>query len=211
MKKSGFTLAEVLITLAVIGVVAALTIPTLINKYNQNVAETRLKMFYSMINQAIQLSEIDNGDKKTWGFEFCTPEYSKECIVLPFEKYFKPYLKINGYEFIENFKYTYNNNALKVDFQNGSTVLFTYGSRDVIFYPVGSHYNDEKYQTDGKDRFKFHFYTSYCKGNRCKYFLGKGFEPDIGGDWDGNEENLPCLKKAQLNGWKFPDDCNPWK
>ena len=33
MKKSGFTLAEVLITLGIIGVVAAMTIPSLITSY----------------------------------------------------------------------------------------------------------------------------------------------------------------------------------
>lgn len=34
--KKGFTLAEVLITLAIIGVVAAMTIPTLIQNYKKN-------------------------------------------------------------------------------------------------------------------------------------------------------------------------------
>ena len=38
-----FTLAEVLITLGIIGVVAALTIPTLINTYNAKVRETQIK------------------------------------------------------------------------------------------------------------------------------------------------------------------------
>ena len=33
--KKGFTLAEVLITLAIIGVVAALTVPTVVHKYQQ--------------------------------------------------------------------------------------------------------------------------------------------------------------------------------
>lgn len=41
-KKLEFTLAEVLITLGIIGVVAALTMPMLMQKYNNSVAETRL-------------------------------------------------------------------------------------------------------------------------------------------------------------------------
>ena len=41
--KHGFTLAEILITLGIIGVVAALTMPALIQNYTNNVAETRLK------------------------------------------------------------------------------------------------------------------------------------------------------------------------
>ena len=66
MKIQGFTLAEVLITLGIIGVVAALTLPALIQKNNNKVVETRLKKFYSAINQAIMLAENDYGDKKIW-------------------------------------------------------------------------------------------------------------------------------------------------
>ncbi len=52
-KRAAFTLAEVLITLGIIGVVAAMTIPTLISNHNKRVVETRLKKFYSSMNQAI--------------------------------------------------------------------------------------------------------------------------------------------------------------
>lgn len=66
MKIQGFTLAEVLITLGIIGVVAAMTLPALIQRNNNKVVETRLKKFYSAINQAIMLAENDYGDKKIW-------------------------------------------------------------------------------------------------------------------------------------------------
>jgi len=46
--KKGFTLAEVLITLGIIGVVAAMTIPTLMTKYAKQRTETQLVKFYSM-------------------------------------------------------------------------------------------------------------------------------------------------------------------
>ncbi len=42
MKIQAFTLAEVLITLGIIGIVAAMTIPNIINGYNKKVVETRL-------------------------------------------------------------------------------------------------------------------------------------------------------------------------
>lgn len=48
-----FTLAEVLITLGIIGIVAALTIPALINEYKKMVYVTALKKFYSQYNQAL--------------------------------------------------------------------------------------------------------------------------------------------------------------
>ena len=43
LRKTAFTLAEVLITLGIIGVVAALTLPALINNYEKSVVETRMQ------------------------------------------------------------------------------------------------------------------------------------------------------------------------
>ena len=54
MIKRGFTLAEVLITLGIIGIVAALTIPTLMYQNNKNVEVTQLKKFYSVFNQGMK-------------------------------------------------------------------------------------------------------------------------------------------------------------
>ena len=45
----GFTLAEVLITLVIIGVVAALTIPTAINKKNDHEIVSRLKKHIQLL------------------------------------------------------------------------------------------------------------------------------------------------------------------
>ena len=45
MKIRAFTLAEVLITLGIIGIVAAMTFPILMTKYNYKITETRLKKF----------------------------------------------------------------------------------------------------------------------------------------------------------------------
>lgn len=56
--KKGFTLAEVIITVGVIGVVAALTIPLLVANYQKMQTVVRLKKAYSEINQAIKLSEV---------------------------------------------------------------------------------------------------------------------------------------------------------
>lgn len=67
-KYLAFTLAEVLITLGIIGVVAAMTIPTLISKTQKKEAVTRLKGAYSQIAQAIRMSEADNGDISNWDF-----------------------------------------------------------------------------------------------------------------------------------------------
>ena len=68
MSKRGFTLAEVLITLGIIGIVAALTIPTLISKYQERVTITRLKESYSMLAQAYQFAVNKNGSPTSWKF-----------------------------------------------------------------------------------------------------------------------------------------------
>ena len=58
----GFTLAEVLITLGIIGVIAALTIPTLINKTTNKELETAFKKNYSMVQNAYKKAYYDNGN-----------------------------------------------------------------------------------------------------------------------------------------------------
>lgn len=60
-KCTGFTLAEVLITLAIIGVVAAVTIPMFITNYKKQVAVTQLKKMYSTLSQALAFS-VPDGD-----------------------------------------------------------------------------------------------------------------------------------------------------
>jgi prepilin-type N-terminal cleavage/methylation domain-containing protein len=54
MNKKAFTLAEVLITLGIIGVVSAITIPSVIQKYQEKVRVTQLKKSYSMLLNAFQ-------------------------------------------------------------------------------------------------------------------------------------------------------------
>jgi len=58
--RKGFTLAEVLVTLAIIGVVAALTIPTLISSTNASKFTTALKKNLSTLNSVIQTNLANN-------------------------------------------------------------------------------------------------------------------------------------------------------
>ena len=54
--KNGFTLAEVLITLGIIGVVAAMTMPTLMNSTNGAQYKTAYKKALSVLSQAVVLN-----------------------------------------------------------------------------------------------------------------------------------------------------------
>ncbi len=59
--KRGFTLAEVLITLGLIGIVAAMTLPTLVNKYQTKVLETGFKKSYANLQNAYILTKAALG------------------------------------------------------------------------------------------------------------------------------------------------------
>ena len=57
--KKGFTMAEVLITLGVIGIVASMTIPMLIAKHRSKTLEALFKRRYSELSQALQMAKKD--------------------------------------------------------------------------------------------------------------------------------------------------------
>lgn len=60
MNRKGFTLSEVLITLGIIGVVAAMTLPSLMVKQRNLELESRFKTAYSLISQAVLRMSADN-------------------------------------------------------------------------------------------------------------------------------------------------------
>ncbi len=59
--KKGFTLAEVLITLAIIGIVAALSIPSVISNTQQQEFKTGLRKAVSVLNSAITMNMAMEG------------------------------------------------------------------------------------------------------------------------------------------------------
>ncbi len=86
--KKAFTLAEVLITLGVIGIVAAMTLPTLIQKQQEKIAVTRLKNVYSIFSQAYLRAVSDNGPIESW--DIGTQDSASGALEL--YDYFRPYL-----------------------------------------------------------------------------------------------------------------------
>ena len=63
-----FTLAEVLITLGIIGVVAAMTMPTLLQKVESEVIKSQFKKAYSVLSQAYIKAEADLGYKPSCAY-----------------------------------------------------------------------------------------------------------------------------------------------
>ncbi len=104
--KFAFTLAEVLITLGIIGIVAAMTIPTLITNYQKKVTVTRLKGAYSQLYEAIKMSEADNGEVSGW--DFAQPNW--------FDNYISQYIKYQK----DTFKDLSDENAIPYKQVSGS-------------------------------------------------------------------------------------------
>lgn len=88
IKRFGFTLSEVLITLGIIGVIAALTIPLIVTNYQKKQTAVQLKQAYSLMYQAINFAILDNGPIETWNW------YSSSVSKLFSDIYLKPYLKV---------------------------------------------------------------------------------------------------------------------
>ncbi len=225
-----FTLAEVLITLGVIGVVAALTLPVLIANYNNHITEVRLKKFYSIFNQAIQQSIADNGDTSTWDYSFNgqydndkqeTPEDYSGILNGNFDKYIAPYMKIVDRKIV-----TSQDKALyKVQLYyltDGSAFGYPLiHNREIYFFPKNAAHCLENYKTiTGSGAicmFQFEFNPNNST-SAWKYLYRKGMEPFLY-IWDGDVEKLKtgalyscdkasayCTAMIAYNGWKIPKD-----
>lgn len=83
-KRFGFTLAEVLITLGIIGVVAAMTIPTLMSNIQDKELQTKMRKEYSVLSNALQLIRSDNGGSFVDAISGCSPGQNS-CFVNAFK------------------------------------------------------------------------------------------------------------------------------
>lgn len=74
--KKGFTLAEVLITLVIVGVVSALTLPTLINNFRAKALETSFKKADAVLTRAMQTTMFEHGITRYYDFgQYCKGNY----------------------------------------------------------------------------------------------------------------------------------------
>lgn len=218
-----FTLAEVLITLGIIGVVASMTMPSLIQSHRRQVVEARLQKFYSTINQAITMSEGDNGNKADW-VSADTDDF--------FNRYLRNYLSYVKYdnkrvEGGNDFRVVYlpDGSAFLIDiwvgFDSDGNQTFKTNGGHFIFCPNSKDCIDGvDYAKWGKKQFVFAFWPNESD-TQFKYHKNRGVEPYMA-HWNGEEESLYtdssygcsresakhfyCTAIIQHNGWKIPKD-----
>lgn len=225
--QSAFTLAEVLITLGIIGVVAALTLPTLIQNQTDKFTETSLSKFYSIMNQAIERSVVDNGSYEHWDFTE-SEERDNEGNAIDkndkmdqkFNKYFGKYLNIVSKKTMTSKD---GRNLMVYYLADGSAFSFNWVTNvDMSFYPKKAEqcikertWND----ASGSCFFRFNFNPA-PKSNLSswRYVKAKGMVT-YAYNWDGRSDTLYsnsgsgctppgsgsyCTKIIEQNGWKIP-------
>ena len=117
--KMGFTLAEVLITLGIIGVVAAMTMPSLIQNNRKKVFAAKVKQTYALVSNALLTSVSENGAPSTWDYgekannDGSTIVNNPKHIKKMAKQYFVPYFKnIKEGENTENYYIILNNGTV---------------------------------------------------------------------------------------------------
>ncbi|MBQ2645422.1 type II secretion system protein [bacterium] len=88
---NGFTLAEVLLTLVIIGIVASMTIPNIFAHFTEKATVVRLKKTYSLLNSAVKSAVAINGPVDYWEFGNASAKGANSVI---FNNTIKPYLNI---------------------------------------------------------------------------------------------------------------------
>ena len=175
LKKAAFTLAEVLITLGIIGVVAALTLPTLISNHKKQTYVNQLKKVVNTLENAAQMAVaqeevssfkdtslycyISNAYNCLGGYEFEGeyPEKMKSTI----KEYFKTVsissepVNYNGVKFFDGTSANLNN-YYRVNFTDGSVMLLQFN-----FLNMQVDINGEKGPNQyGRDFYSLHFTDS---------------------------------------------------
>ena len=204
-----FTLAEVLITLGIIGVVAAMTMPSLMQNYKRQQATARIKKFVSVINQALISAENDLGPREDWVIEGdASTEGNSDYAYNFLNTYIKPYIKSDDIEK----RRLFGMNMATLRFVDGSQMSVKVGACYDIFYDI----NGEKGPNEkGKDIFVFilcknggcNFNSNQVRGYYCAP-TGQQFpthEQLIDNCKDRNRGSY-CTILLEQNGYEFPKD-----
>ena len=212
--KKAFTLEEVLITLGIIGVVAALTIPTLMANHRKHVVETKLAKIYSVMNQAITMTNAEYGEASNWVID-CGLSNNISCTQDNVKDWFMSTIGKN----LDVVKIENNPNDEKqilVYFKDGSILGISTYIRDMAYFINSDAITNG---VGGKNVFSFRYNPTVESSNQGAYDLKATFEP-YAWNWNGTREQLIsghsyscggryhtyCTKLIQYDGWKISKD-----
>ncbi len=218
-RKITFTLSEVLITLVIVGIVAAITVPLIYTSYQKEATVQKLKKSYAAVCDLVKLSELDNGPLATWEFDSTYNSYGVNSDF--FKKYFEPYIitsKKYGAHSPDRVSYPVNN----IDGQTANNILVWYVLADgtgLTMFSNGTYYcwilidinasnppnrlGKDIFMLDiyrnGKVRFWGDTYNNFINvfGYACKKGSGYQYAGGSCGAW------------IQAAGWKIPNGY-PW-
>lgn len=200
-RKSAFTLAEILITLGIIGIVATMTIPTLMTKYAKQRTETQLKSFYSRINQTLKMSAAENGDIDGL-IERKAYSYDEQVEFL--KQYIFPYMKHLGYE-----DCTISQTAVCITLIDGGLMWFSIDNNggDIDYWTDAKKFSDgQQSKNINKPRYYFSFQFAKYKNSSDKVVQSADFVEPYVFMWDGTKEGLKkdtwaCVKGCTNCGY----------
>ena len=180
-----FTLAEVLITLGIIGVVAAITMPILIGNYQKTVWTNQLKKCVSTLEQGFQMAlatdgvfELENTTLiKSMGPNGASKD--NDAFFNEFKKYFKVIdIKESGFDEYEGYKYLNGEDASGDGYYSSNAIYFEDGSKLILSIANSTMDND----TADCNRIK------QLGGNLCSAIRDPdNFDIDINGDKGPNQ------------------------
>lgn len=193
-----FTLSEVLITMTIIGVVAALTIPTLNYQRIKKEYSTKIKNFYSKVDNAILDMEQEQGSFKDMKKPVDGSGYDW------YMKYLDPHI---GHQYVK---------GQNIYFRDGSAIvqLYSGGCLDLV-YDVNA---DKKPNKEGYDRFRFLF--CFTPENRKSWFGNENIYWGTYGQSGTAASGAPrasalaackasgsaCTRLLQFDNWEFKSD-----
>lgn len=223
----GFTLAEVLITLGIIGIVAAMTLPALLQKHEKRQTVIQLKKAYASLSNALISSKYDNGETREWKDTVTASSYEENREW--FNKYWRPYLKIvrecetmikcgykhNNFATLQNrteySKYGQTPNLPGYILGDGIYIFIRpWGYNDVRnFYLITIDINGPKNPNIiGRDVFQYMIdvQKGILSGNVNNYNTSNCTKAKI---HDVSEAYRVCAAKIMADGWEIKDDY-PW-
>lgn len=203
--KKAFTLAETLITLGIIGIILAITLPTVITTYQKEKTISYVKKFYNEINNAIRLSVVQNGDVDLWMPKQQDNTYQENVEFL--ENYVFPYIRYDHYEKCQTTRVcvylSYGMFSFRVD-SNGGDISF-FANKKQVFTP--------------KNYFAFQFNKGVNGKGVVEPYIYAWNKEDYNSlknaSWGGCNSNAYdakyayCTKWIEMNNWKVPKDY-PW-